>query len=82
MTIFNVPCSILTVEFTNDMNMGKEEELDVDRLSRTRLFPNGTSLKGDDIYEHTKNQKNVTRIEEEMLNGLVRGESCNFFGIV
>ena len=54
MTIFDLPCAIITVEFTNDMAMGVEEELDVDRLSRTRLFPNGTRVKGDDIYEHTK----------------------------
>lgn len=42
LTIFEVPCSVITVEFTNDMKMGVEDELEGDMLSRTRLFLNGT----------------------------------------
>ncbi len=35
-TIFDTPCAILTVEFTNDVRMGQEEELvEGDRLART-----------------------------------------------
>ena len=41
-TIFDVPCSskysnmlVVTVEFTNDMKMGVEEEIEGDRLART-----------------------------------------------
>jgi hypothetical protein len=59
-TMFLVPVSplftlVLTVEFTNDMKMGVEEEVESDRLARTRIFPNGTHVKGDIVYETTKN---------------------------
>lgn len=33
---------VITVEFTNDMKMGQEEEIESDWLARTWIFPNGT----------------------------------------
>lgn len=82
MTIYEVPCTLISVEFTNDLNPGVEEELDVDKLARTRLFPNGTFVKGDDIYTATKGWKNQTLIENYLHENLVPYESCNLFGIV
>ena len=67
MTIFDTPCAILTVEFTNDVKMGQEEELvEGDRLARTRIFPNGSFVRGDSIYETTKNLQDVNEISQYM----------------
>ena len=91
MTVFNVPCtgkhpqlpnfSVLTAEFTNDIQTG-DEELVSDKLTRRRLFPNGTEIIGDDVYEKVKAMTEVDEIEEILREEIVIGESCNFFGII
>jgi len=82
-TVFDQPCAILTVEFTNDMKMGQEEELVAgDRLSRTRVFKNGTFVRGDSIYENTKLLTDSNEIAKYMKENLVEGESCELFGII
>lgn len=81
-TVHDIPCSILTVEFTNDMKLGVEDELDQDTLARTRIYPNGTQSKGDDVYKTTQSWTNRTQIENYMKDKLVEGESCNMFGII
>lgn len=64
------------------MKLGVEDELDQDTLARTRIFPNGTQSKGDDIYKTTQSWTNRTQIENYMKDKLVEGESCNMFGII
>ena len=80
-TLHRTPCAIVSVEFTNDMKGGVEEEFDENILARTRIFPNGTESKGDDICDTTKDWKNTTLIEEYVKDNIVAGESCNLFGI-
>lgn len=71
-TIIETPCAILTVEFTNDVKMGQEEELiEGDRLARTRMFPNGSFVRGDSVYENTKQMTDPNEIAKYMKENLV-----------
>lgn len=64
------------------MKMGEEEEIESDRLARTRIFPNGTQVRGDAVYEKTKHLKDQSEIVKVMKENLVEGESCGLFGII
>jgi hypothetical protein len=64
------------------MKMGVEEEIEGDRLARTWIFPNGTQVRGDSIYEYTKGKTDVNEIAQHMKENLVEGESCGLFGII